>query len=102
MYHINGGKENGKSACKYIFESNGVKYFDDIPLKYQIALVKNLNKLIKFKSTDKCIVDIISIFGINNIEVFKYYIMKDRYLNKPNDLDYYNNKKEHIVQKNDD
>lgn len=81
-------------TCKYIFESNGVKYFDDIPLKYQIALVKNLNKLIKFKSTDKCIVDIISIFGINNIEVFKYYIMKDRYLNKPNDLDYYNNKKE--------
>ena len=81
-------------TCKYIFESNGVKYFDDIPLKYQIALVKNLNKLIKFKSTDKCIVDIISIFGVNNIEVFKYYIMKDRYLNKPSDLDYYNNQKE--------
>ena len=81
-------------TCKYIFESNGVKYFDDIPLKYQIALVKNLNKLIKFKSTDKCIVDIISIFGVNNIEVFKYYIMKDRYLNKPANLDYYNNQKE--------
>lgn len=65
-------------TCKYIFESNGVKYFKDIPLKYQIALVKNLNKLIKFKSTDKCIVDIVSLFGIDNIEVFRYYIMKDR------------------------
>lgn len=65
-------------TCKYIFESNGVKYFKDIPLKYQVSLVKNLNKLIKFKSTDKCIVDIISIFGVENIQVFKYYIMRDR------------------------
>ena len=58
---------------EYIFESNGVKYFKDIPLRYQIALVKNLNKLIKFKSTDKCIVDIISLFGFRNINAFKYY-----------------------------
>ena len=64
-------------TCKYIFESNGVKYFKDIPLKYQISLVKNLNKLIKFKSTDKCIVDIVSIFGISDIEIFRYYILKD-------------------------
>lgn len=72
-------------TCKYIFESNGVKYFRDIPLKYQIALVKNLNKLIKFKSTDRCIVDIVSIFGIDNIQVFKYYILKDRLAKKIKD-----------------
>lgn len=69
-------------TCKYIFESNGVKYFKDIPLKYQIALVKNLNKLIKFKSTDKCLVDIVSIFGTDNIQLFRYYIMKDRLINE--------------------
>lgn len=90
-------------TCKYIFESNGVKYFKDIPLKYQVALVKNLNKLIKFKSTDKCIVDIASIFGIENIEVFRYYIMKDRQAtrriefdesgNREVYYDYYNNTK---------
>lgn len=88
-------------TCKYIFEANGVKYFKDIPLKYQISLVKNLNKLIKFKSTDKCIVDIISIFGTENIEVFKYYIMKDHnaILEKPagqkdSDVYYLDNTKE--------
>ena len=80
-------------TCKYIFESNGVKYFNDIPLRYQISLVKNLNKLIKFKSTDKCIVDIISIFGFRNINAFKYYILKDHNVNNPDDLDYYNNTK---------
>ena len=82
-------------TCKYIFESNGVKYFKDIPLNFQINLVKNLNKLIKFKSTDKCIVDIISIFGIDSIEVFRYYIMKDRRVDNIKDLDYYNNTKVH-------
>lgn len=72
-------------TCEYIFESNGVRYFRDIPLIYQIALVKNLNKLIKFKSSDKCIVDIISVFGVPNMKVFKYYILKDRNVN--NDID---------------
>lgn len=80
-------------TCKYIFESNGVKYFKDIPLKYQVALVKNLNKLIKFKSTDKCIVDIVSLFGTENLQVFRYYIMKDRRVGNIKDLDYYSNTK---------
>lgn len=82
-------------TVQYIFESNGVEYFPDIPLKYQVALVRNLNKLIKFKATDKCIIDICSIFGFNNIKVFKYYILKDRNvagLNK----DYLYNTKEPI------
>lgn len=81
-------------TCKYIFESNGVKYFRDIPLRYQISLVKNLNKLIKFKSTDKCIVDIISLFGFRNINAFKYYILKDRNVGNPDELDYYDNMKD--------
>lgn len=80
-------------TCQYIFESNGVKYFRDIPLKYQISLVKNLNKLIKFKSSDKCIVDIISIFGVDNIKAFKYYILRDRNAVEPEDLQYVNKSK---------
>lgn len=83
-------------TCQYIFESNGVKYFPDIPLRYQISLVKNLNKLIKFKSTDKCIVDIVSIFGMDNIQVFKYYILRDRKVNNNSDLDYINKTKEEV------
>ena len=78
-------------TCQYIFESNGVDYFPDIPIKYQVSLVKNLNKLIKFKSTDKCIVDICSIFGCDSIQVFKYYILKDRNVSSVTDAKYYNN-----------
>lgn len=81
-------------TCQYIFESNGVEYFPEIPIKYQVAMVKNLNKLIKFKSTDTCIVDICSIFGCDSIEIFKYYILKDRKVISNTDTSYWNETKE--------
>lgn len=63
-------------TCEYFCEANGIDFFPDIPLKYQIRLVQNLNNLIKYKSTDKCIADICKLFGFDNIEIFKYYLMK--------------------------
>ena len=63
-------------SIQYIFESNGVQFFSDIPLKYQILLLKNLNKLIKNKSTTQNIIDICSIFGLDNAQVYKYYLIK--------------------------
>ncbi|MGL5750511.1 MAG: hypothetical protein ACRCXT_08295, partial [Paraclostridium sp.] len=71
-----------------IFKSNGVDFFPEIPLKYQIAMVRNLNRLIKYKSTTKNIIDICSLFGFDNIEVFKYYLLKDRKLNKDGDFEF--------------
>lgn len=68
-------------TIQYVFESQGVKFFPDIPLKYQKRLVKNLNRLIKYKSSDKCLVDIVSLFGFDNIELFKYWILKDPIMN---------------------
>lgn len=64
-------------TIQYVFESQGVTFFPEIPLKYQKRLVKNLNRLIKFKSCDKNLVDIASLFGFENVELFKYYILKD-------------------------
>ena len=63
---------------KLIFDSNGVEFFQEIPFKYQLAMVRNLNRLIKFKSTTTNIVDICSLFGFDNIEVFKYFLLKER------------------------
>lgn len=63
-------------TCEYFCEANGVKFFKDIPLKYQTRLVKNLNTLIKYKSTTKNIIDICSLFGFKDIKIFKYFLMK--------------------------
>lgn len=65
-------------SVQYIFKSHGVPFFETIPLKYQIAMVKNLHTLLKYKSTSKCMVDICSLFGFDNIKIFKYYLLKDR------------------------
>ena len=65
-------------TCRYIFEANGVPFYPEIPLRYQIRLVKNLHQLLKYKSTAKCMVDICSLFGFENITVFKYYLLRIR------------------------
>ena len=61
-----------------ILEANGVKYFPEIPLKYQVALVRALTSLIKYKSTTKNIYDIAKVFSLKNVEVSKYYLLKKR------------------------
>lgn len=70
-----------ETTIQNIFKSHGITYFPDIPLRYQVAMIKNLNTLLKFKSTTKNLVDICSIFGFDNIELFKYYLLKDRKVN---------------------
>lgn len=65
-------------TIEYFFEANGVEFFPTIPIKYQKILVQNLNRLIKYKSTTANIVDICSLFGFSNIEIFKYYLCKTR------------------------
>lgn len=65
-------------SIQYIFESNGVTFFPEIPFKYQVRMVKNLHTLLKFKSTKKCMMDICSLFGFEDIDIFKYYICKEK------------------------
>lgn len=69
-------------TIEYFFEANGVEFFPTIPLKYQKILVQNLNRLIKYKSTATNIVDICSLFGFSNIEIFKYYLCKTNNVNE--------------------
>ena len=68
-------------SCEYLFQSYGVQFFPEIPLRYQIAMVKNIHKLLKYKSTAQCMIDICSLFGFDNVSVFKYYLLKDRNVN---------------------
>ncbi len=63
-------------TVQYFLESQGVKFYKEIPLKYQIRIVKNLNKLIRYKSTNKNIKDILEIFAVEGTQVYKYYLFK--------------------------
>lgn len=63
-------------SAQYFLEANGVQFFNDIPLRFQTKIIKNLNKLIRYKSTTKNILDILNIFNYENTIVYKYYLMK--------------------------
>lgn len=76
-YIIN--REVFDSRCiKYLFESYGIPYYSEIPIKYQKAMLKNLNILIKYKSSTRNMVDICSLFGFSDVKVFGYYLFKQR------------------------
>ena len=64
-------------SIQYIFSAYGIPYYDEIPIKYQVNMMKNLNKLIRFKATGINMVDICSLFGFPNIKIFKYYMLKN-------------------------
>lgn len=69
-------------TIQYIFESQGCEFYPEIPLKYQKRLVQNLNNLIKYKSSTKNLLDIASLFGFEDIKLFKYYIMRIPVMNE--------------------
>lgn len=74
-------KEIFDSRCiRFLFESYGVPFYSEIPTKYQLRIIKNINMLIKYKSSRRNMLDICAIFGFDNVQVFKYYILRNRKL----------------------
>ncbi len=45
-------------------------------------MIKNVNTLLKYKSTNRNIVDISSLFGFPDIGVFTYYLLKTKKIPK--------------------
>ena len=83
------------SRCiRYLFESYGIPYYSEIPIKYQQAMLKNLNILIKYKSSTRNMIDICNLFGFSDIRVFGYYMLKERVVDS--------NTGEYIFKENND
>lgn len=65
-------------TVEYVLTANGVKFFSQIPLKYQLSLVRILNRLVKYKSCNENIFDLADIFDFDNFTVYKHYLLKRR------------------------
>ena len=59
-----------------------MEYYKSIPLKYQKRIAKNLNKLIHNKSSARGMFDIVNLFGVENLTIFRYFILRDRQLDR--------------------
>ena len=67
---------------KMVFESYNVPFIEDLSLDYQKLLVRNLNKLLYYKSTDKVLYDICEILGFSDSSIYKYYLVKNHRLDE--------------------
>lgn len=65
-------------CIEYIFDIYGVPFYKKIPLKYQIMMCKNINSLVQYKSSPQDMLNFISYFGANSIELYKFYLLRDR------------------------
>lgn len=70
------------STLKTLFESYNVPFIFNLPLEYQRVLARNLNHLLRFKSTDKVLYDLCSLLGFERIKLFKYFLIKKHTLDE--------------------
>ena len=70
-------------CIKYIFEMYGVPYYKNIPIKYQITLCKNINRLCQYKSSPQEMFNIIQYFEAEDqVEINKYFLLRNRKMDK--------------------
>lgn len=67
-------------SIQMVFNAYNVPFISNLSLEYQRILVRNLNKLLRYKSTDKVLYDICSLMGFERIQLYKYFLMKEHRL----------------------
>lgn len=70
------------NSIKKMFDCYGLPFFEDLPLDYQRTIIKNLNMLIRSKSTDKVLYDIANILMYERMRIYKYFLVKERKLDE--------------------
>ena len=65
-------------SIKKLFNVYGVPFFEDLPLDYQRTIVKNVNMLIRCKSTDKVLYDIANTLFYERVRIYKYFLVRER------------------------
>ena len=84
-------KELFDNRCiKYFFESFGIPYFDNIPLKYLRKMLKSINLFMKYKSSNKNMIDILNIFERSDILIDDYYLFKEYIKDSSGDYLFFN------------
>jgi hypothetical protein len=70
------------SFIQNLYKMYNVPFVNNLPIDYHITILKNLNNLLTYKSTDKVLYDISSLLGYDRIKIFKYYLIKKHVLDE--------------------
>lgn len=63
-------------SLKIVYDSYGVPFYKEIPLEYHKRIVKNINRLISYKGTNKVFLDLFNLFDLGSMTIFGYYLTK--------------------------
>lgn len=58
------------------YKSYGVPFLEDLPMEYHLSILKNLNNLLRNKSTDKVLVDLVELLGYRDLEILRYFLVR--------------------------
>lgn len=62
---------------RYLLDSYSVPFISEMTNEQIRILTKNLNILLNKKSSNKILVDLCKVFGFDNVNIYKYYLVKD-------------------------
>ena len=67
------------NLIRSLFEAYNIPYIESIDLSYQKDIAKKLNVLLQKKSSNAVLFDVVSLFNHNDVNIYKYYLIKDYY-----------------------
>lgn len=59
-----------------MFNAYSIPYVKEFNMEQQRTILRNINNLIRIKSTDKVLIEICSLLGFGNIDMYRYYLIK--------------------------
>lgn len=59
------------------FEAYAIPYVDTLNFSYQQLLARNVNYLLRYKSTNQAIQDVANILGFSSTQITEYYLVKE-------------------------
>ena len=76
-------------SLKIVYDSYGVPFYSEIPIKYHKKVVKNINRLISGKGSDNVFFDLFNIFDMGTIELYNYFLVKRHKVDADNNPIFY-------------
>lgn len=65
-----------EESLRIVYDSYSVPYYQSIPVEFHKKIVKNMNILMSHKGSTKIFYDLCEIFGLKQVDVYEYYMMK--------------------------
>lgn len=63
-------------SLKVIYDSYSVPFYSEIPLEYHRKIVKNMNKLLACKGSNRVFLDLFDIFDLGSMQLYSYFLTK--------------------------